>query len=327
MNQKLAFFIVCLAVTNFFCSKPQILINSENNTRESHRDIVIKVKFSPDGDLLASGGNDSDIMLWDGKNGKYLRTLPGEYDKIFDIAFLDAGKKITTANYSGSIIVWDLKKGIQEAIKLDSDFISSFDFAFPENIFFTASWDKSVKVLEINSKKVMRECKNRDYQIRTVKYSEKNKLIYAGTSRGYLLRIAPGNCEISNGEEKKMSDSAITSLDLNDELSLLAIAFNDGKLILYDLESLKEIANLQGHKSSVNAVKINQIYNKIISGDKDGKIFVWDMKTRENMNFAGHIDSVNSIDISPDGKRMASGSSDHIVKVWSMDKILFTKKN
>jgi WD40 repeat protein len=43
-----------------------------------HGDWVLSVAFSPDGNLLASGGYDRTAKIWDGKTGKLKGELPEE---------------------------------------------------------------------------------------------------------------------------------------------------------------------------------------------------------------------------------------------------------
>ena len=305
----------------FQCSKEPVLINSENNPAESHKDIVIKVKFSPNGKILASGGNDSDLILWDGQNGKFIRLLQGDYDKIFDIAFLESNHEIFTANYEGSIITWDDYKGIKKTERLENNFISDFDFYQPGGFFIASSWDTSILVLKIQDHSLIKKCISEDYKIRTIGYSEKTKSIYAGTASGNLIRWDFDQCAHGINFSQNIHNDAVISIDINDSLNLFVSSSADGEVKIFNLDTLKETATLKGHKSSVNSVKIIPQLQKIASADKDGKIFFWDIKTHDKVILTAHTDPINSIDVSPDGKLLASGSSDRTVKLWNIKKI------
>lgn len=308
------------------CGKTQLLINPENNPLESHKDIVIKVKFSQDGKYLASGGNDSDIILWDGRYGKYLRTLKGDYDKIFDISFIDSRHEIITANYQGTILTWDDHKGLKKTDILDKNSVTSFDFYYPGGFFVASSWETSLKVLKLDDYSVIYTCKSEDFKIRTVKYSEKTKSIYAGTASGHMLRWDFERCTDGAGFNQSVHKDALTSLDINDELNILVTSSSNGEVKLFNLNTLKETGVLKGHKSSVNSVKIIPQLMKIASADKDGRVFLWDIKSQSGISFIAHVDSINTLDISPDGQLLASGSSDHTVKIWNLGKIISAAK-
>jgi len=60
--------------------KPELIVQS------GHSDTVVDLAFSPDGKILASGGSDNIVKLWDVSSGKELRNLSGVRDGSF-VAF------------------------------------------------------------------------------------------------------------------------------------------------------------------------------------------------------------------------------------------------
>jgi WD40 repeat protein len=239
---------------------------------------------------------------------------------------MDSTHEIITANYQGTMLTWDDHKGIKKMEKLENNFITDFDFYFPGGFFIASSWDTSLKVIKIDDHKLISSCKSGDYKIRTVKYSEKTKSIYGGTTAGNLMKWPVDQCSAGSNYNQKVHKDAITSMDINEDMNLLVTASVDGQIKLLNLSTLKEIGTLKGHKSPVNAIKIIPQSLKIASGDKDGKIFIWDIKTHGYVALSAHQDSINTLDVSPDGKLVASGSSDRTVKVWNLRKILSAGK-
>jgi len=318
--------IFALALLGFFsCGKPPILINPENNPVESHLNSVIKVKYSSDGKLLASGGNDSNIIIWDGQSGRFLRRLDGRYDKIFDIAFVNSNNQVLTVNYQGTLLTWDVRRGIETTRALYSNFIPGFDVNSEKGILIVPGWDTALQVLSLADYTVLQNCKSADYKIRAVKYSVKTNSVYGVTAGGNLLRWDLADCSQGENFNRKIHDDAVTAIDIDDEANLLVSASVDSTVKLFSLDSLKEIAILKEHKSSVNAVKIVASMSKMVSADKDGKIIVWDIRTLQPITLAAFGDSINSIDVSPDGRFIATGGNDKTIKLWSMAKILSTK--
>ncbi|MDX6499872.1 MAG: hypothetical protein QOG23_3132 [Blastocatellia bacterium] len=73
---------------------------------------AISVAFSPNGQLLASGGPGSTITLWDVRARKELRTLSGHlFDVVSSVAFSPDGKTLASGNDNGTIRLWDIASG------------------------------------------------------------------------------------------------------------------------------------------------------------------------------------------------------------------------
>jgi WD40 repeat protein len=78
---------------------------------------------------------------------------------------------------------------------------------------------------------------------------------------------------------------------------------------------------IDDHDKRISSVAFSPDGNKIVTGDEDGALLLWDLKnpTNEPKTLKGHTRSVNSIAFSPDGKTLASASSDKTVILWDLN--------
>jgi WD40 repeat protein len=67
------------------------------------------VVFSPDGRLLASGGSDCIVRIWDPQTGKELKRLPGHTDRVLDLVFSKEGRLLVSAGFDQALRLWDLR--------------------------------------------------------------------------------------------------------------------------------------------------------------------------------------------------------------------------
>jgi WD40 repeat protein len=68
------------------------------------------VSFSPEGSLIATGGDDRYIMLWDVESGKELGKLEGHRSRLIKVAFSPAGNILASASEDQTVRLWDMDR-------------------------------------------------------------------------------------------------------------------------------------------------------------------------------------------------------------------------
>lgn len=80
-------------------------------TLRGHLSNVLAVAFSPDGKLLASGGSDKTVKIWDPQTGKIIRSLRGHNKSVTAVFFSPDGKLIMSGSSDKTIKVWNIETG------------------------------------------------------------------------------------------------------------------------------------------------------------------------------------------------------------------------
>lgn len=78
-------------------------------TLEGHRGSVLAVDAQPEGGLIASGGDDGLLRLWDASNGAVVAALEGHTARIKAIRFNPDGSLLATAGDEGVVRLWDVE--------------------------------------------------------------------------------------------------------------------------------------------------------------------------------------------------------------------------
>jgi WD40 repeat protein len=85
-------------------NKPEVVINA-------HKDVILGLAFSPDGNTLATCGYDRLVKLWDVNTGRERRTLKDHSDAVYSVAFSPDGKLLASGGADRAVKVWDVATG------------------------------------------------------------------------------------------------------------------------------------------------------------------------------------------------------------------------
>lgn len=75
---------------------------------DGHHGTVDALALSPDAMLVASGGDDRLVYVWDRATGDPVHTLVGHTDRVLDLAFSPDGSRLASVGEDDRMIFWDL---------------------------------------------------------------------------------------------------------------------------------------------------------------------------------------------------------------------------
>lgn len=96
------------AVDRYGDPLPRGAVVRMGTTRLRHFDSPRGNVFSADGKLLASGGGDDFVRIWDPATGKEVASLPGSGRGTMDVVFSPDGTRLFTAGVDKRLRIWDV---------------------------------------------------------------------------------------------------------------------------------------------------------------------------------------------------------------------------
>ncbi len=70
---------------------------------------MLSIAVSPDGTLLAAGGLDGTVMIWNVESATLLAKLTHDAGPVYGLAFSRGSKKLVAAGERGVATLWDIE--------------------------------------------------------------------------------------------------------------------------------------------------------------------------------------------------------------------------
>lgn len=77
---------------------------------DAHEGMTFALAFSTDGKMIASGGGDNLVRLWNAETGKQLLTLKGHENDVYSVAIRPDGRQVASGSKDGTVRLWDIKE-------------------------------------------------------------------------------------------------------------------------------------------------------------------------------------------------------------------------
>jgi WD40 repeat protein len=121
-----------------------------------HSDDVYAIAYSPDGKLLATGGGDSSIFLWDVATRQRVGlTLAEHSGSIFSLVFSPDGATLASAGSDGQILLWDVATGERKEPRLSghTGVVESLAFSPDGTMLASAGDDATIRLWDVSTGK------------------------------------------------------------------------------------------------------------------------------------------------------------------------------
>lgn len=290
----------------------------QTNIFSGHDGSVFGVKFSPDGEMIASASADNTLKLWK-RDGSLLATLDekrgGHKGSVNAVAFSPDGQLIASASTDKTIKLWKTDGTLLKTLKGHRDTVNTVAFSPDGQLIASAGNDTTVKLWKRDGTllKTLKGNQNWSY-VYTVAFSPDGQLIASG-HRDKIIQIWKRDGTLLKTLEEH--EGSVNLVVFSPDSQLIASGSMDKTIKIWKRDG-KLLSTLEGHEASVSGLTFTPDGQQIVSGSYDRTVRLWKLDGTLLMTLWGHSDAVNTVDVHNDGKNLqiASGSDDNEVRLW-----------
>jgi eukaryotic-like serine/threonine-protein kinase len=297
-------------------------------TLHGHEDKVLCVAFSHDGKLLASGGSDNKIKVWDVASGHEIVSLINQ-DQVCSVTFNKDGTQIASGSGNGQIKLWALNKDKELAtLKGHKDPVSFLRFCQDGKFLISGSENSTVKVWDLDNKQEISESEKQKISGQLIDVSKDEKKIVSLYSDPNIV-ISVWDAEsgkLLNEIARKdyfgpVDEGPPSAVHFSPDGKQLLICSASRSVLILNSETLKrEHKIIYAHRFGIDAVAFSPDGSLMVSGDWRGELKVWDTSTEMVKRiYLGHNEHITSVAFSPDGSLIASASWDKTIRLWDIN--------
>jgi WD40 repeat protein len=296
----------------------QTILNKirERNQLKGHQGQVYSVSFSPNGQYLATTGQDGTARLWDLSGKQIAVFLVGEA-KVKSVSFSPDGQHLATASEDGTAQLWNLSGKQLAQFKGHSKKLTTVSFSPDGQYLVTAGEDGTARLWNLSGEQLAQFDAHKG-AVWSVSFSpDGQRLATAGEDGKVRLWDLSGK-ELAqfNGH-----NNPVLALSFSPDGKRLVTVTRDGTTRLWSLSGELQ-AQWKSSRAWVLSASFSPDGRNIATAGADGTARLWDLSGQQLAELKGHQGWIYRVSFSPDGQRLATAGSDGTARLWDLSQQL-----
>ena len=249
--------------------------------RRGHKYAVRSVAFSPDGNILASGGRGGRVLLWDADTGRLKQFVLRHAGAVWSLAFSPDGNTLAAATEGGYVYIYDVSnpKRVERKHRLRAHSVRAWSVAFSPDGRFLASGggDTIVRLWDYETGSIEKLLKGHEEQVLNVAFGADNTL--ASSSADGTVRL--WDVETKDSRILEGHTDWVFSVAFHPNGEILGSTGKDMSVRLWDTALGMPLNVLERHTKWGRDVAISRD-GILASAGYDNLIYLWDLGVRSD---------------------------------------------
>lgn len=223
----------------------QFSVSASHSLHSASKPGVTCLDIHPaDEDMVLTGGNDGNAIVFNRKAGKIVDTLQGHKKKITSVKFHPKEKMLFTTSTDNTATIWrqDGKYKAQHVLRNHKEAVVGCSLHPSGQYLVTASQDKTWCFYDIDT----------------------------GVCRKQV-------------EDAKIT-AGYTQVTFHPDGLILGAGTSDSIVRIFDVTMQKNVANFKGHAGKITALSFSENGYFLASGDEKGVVNLWDLRKLKNFH-------------------------------------------
>ena len=289
---------------------------SEHSARPA---VATAVTVSADGTMVAAGGDDHFVRVWDTRTGERIARLEGHQDWVRGTHFSPNGQQLASVGNDGALRVWNPLSGVEMKDKLRTGNrpLSSVAFHPDGRHVLTVGFRTPMQMFNLTGSEPSIDYTCACEDTRCVAVSKEGRLA-AAAGRNGRLRVWDLETGLPAMADVPADTQRIYSVVFSPNGQMIATGGDGRRIRFWSLEDGELLAEM-----STGGVKIRSMLflnsEQLVVGGVDNSISVWSISSRlPTHRLIGHTGAVAGLASDASGKIVASASYDTTVRIWQL---------
>ncbi|MFO7576000.1 MAG: hypothetical protein R6W67_12665 [Bacteroidales bacterium] len=209
-------------------------MESGNHLSGGHTDRILSIDMSADSSMMATGGKDGIILIWNLHTGTVIKRLDYNHSMVTALRFDPSGTGIVSGSLDGRLVYYDLS---EERIRYENNvhdkIITAVAVSPGGGIIASAGADRVLYITETTTGNIILNTPDHKNWIRDLEFSpDGSRLATCGDDRTVITYNTENSLNILRMPGGIKESGRINSVDINNDNSSLVIGLDNGLIVV-----------------------------------------------------------------------------------------------